>query len=267
MIIGAMKSGTTTLFDVLATHPQIEPSNPKEPEFFSENVQNKLEGVADYLSLWPQEAIAAGRYLLEGSTGYTKWPRTGDVTGRIRDYGLSPKFIYVVREPVSRIESHFNFALHKPWFDPRIPVTDDRYTDLSKYFMQLSNYQEAVRRGDLLIVDFDEIKNNLGSLLDRISVFLEIEGEFDLSNLSASNTTLTPTVAERFIYENRVLRTVLWAAPYRLRKPIQSLAMLAPGADKIRLSGAQKETIRAKLADDMHRFGQTYGFNVAKWGF
>ena len=35
LIIGAMKCGTTTLFDLLAQHPQIAPCKPKEPGFFA----------------------------------------------------------------------------------------------------------------------------------------------------------------------------------------------------------------------------------------
>ena len=35
LIIGAMKSGTTSLFATLAQHPQIAPAHPKEPGFFA----------------------------------------------------------------------------------------------------------------------------------------------------------------------------------------------------------------------------------------
>jgi hypothetical protein len=35
LIIGSMKSGTTSLFRYLAEHPELSPSTPKEPNFFS----------------------------------------------------------------------------------------------------------------------------------------------------------------------------------------------------------------------------------------
>ena len=35
LIIGAMKSGTTTLYDYLARHPQLASSKRKEPGFFA----------------------------------------------------------------------------------------------------------------------------------------------------------------------------------------------------------------------------------------
>jgi hypothetical protein len=35
IILGAMKSGTTTLFEYLSMHPGIFMASPKEPQFFS----------------------------------------------------------------------------------------------------------------------------------------------------------------------------------------------------------------------------------------
>ncbi len=37
LIIGAAKSGTTTLYKYLCWHPQVYMSTPKEPEFFARN--------------------------------------------------------------------------------------------------------------------------------------------------------------------------------------------------------------------------------------
>ena len=44
LIIGAMKAGTTTLFDHLAAHPAVAPSHPKEPGFFAFDDQDSLIG-------------------------------------------------------------------------------------------------------------------------------------------------------------------------------------------------------------------------------
>jgi len=47
IIIGAAKSGTTTLCDRLGEHPEIFVSTPKEPKFFSID-DNYKKGVAEY---------------------------------------------------------------------------------------------------------------------------------------------------------------------------------------------------------------------------
>ena len=47
IIIGAAKSGTTTLYEYLCRHPQIFMSTPKEPDFFSLD-QNYTKGIEWY---------------------------------------------------------------------------------------------------------------------------------------------------------------------------------------------------------------------------
>ena len=72
MIIGAMRCGTTSLFNYLAEHPEICPAINKEPEYFSENQGHKVQ-VDNYNDLWPYYN-SNHKYVLEASTGYTKYP-------------------------------------------------------------------------------------------------------------------------------------------------------------------------------------------------
>ncbi len=71
IIIGAMKSATTTLHGLLASQPGVFMSTPKEPCFFSDD-EVWARGVGWYASLF--EAAPAGALLGESSTHYTKLP-------------------------------------------------------------------------------------------------------------------------------------------------------------------------------------------------
>ena len=51
IIIGAMKSGTTSLFHYLSQHPRIAACHEKEPDFFS-NPENFAKGLDWYRNLW-----------------------------------------------------------------------------------------------------------------------------------------------------------------------------------------------------------------------
>lgn len=108
MIVGAMKSGTSTLFEMLSQHPAICPSCVKEPEFFSSH-QGHGADVEDYESLFDYDSLRH-TMCLEASTGYSKYPSEIDVPKRIKEYGLNPVFIYSVRNPFDRVESEYNFA-------------------------------------------------------------------------------------------------------------------------------------------------------------
>ena len=77
MIIGAMKCGTSSLYEYLIEHPQICPCAIKEPEFFSAcqphgydaNGRRVKDHIARYDDLWAFDA-ARHRYALEASTGH-----------------------------------------------------------------------------------------------------------------------------------------------------------------------------------------------------
>src|SRR5262249_47769756 len=101
MIIGAMKSGTSSLYHYLTQHPEICACVKKEPEFFSAHQLHRYQNVSDYQDLWTFNP-AVHRLALEASTGYTKYPEEIDVPRKIHDYGLRPKFIYLVRNPFER---------------------------------------------------------------------------------------------------------------------------------------------------------------------
>src|SRR5579872_2507705 len=79
-IIGAMKSGTTSLHEYLAAHPQIAMSRVKEPGFFVEELSFG-RGLEWYLSQF--DADERHRFLGESSTHYTKLPVYQGVAERI----------------------------------------------------------------------------------------------------------------------------------------------------------------------------------------
>jgi hypothetical protein len=267
IIIGAMKCGTTTLFDLLATHPEISPSIRKEPEFFSENQGHKLQGITDYIDLWPAEALEAGNYLLEASTGYTKYPSEKNVAQRMSDYGIKPKIIYMVREPLARIESQLNWGLASHWFSPSWPITDDRYVCPSMYFLQISKYLDCFPKEDILILDFENFTEDVEAVAARTASFLGIDNLFDPYRVKNRNRTRRATVAEHLVYRNEMLHKAFWAMPNGLRRQVRRVMRRTPSAERIRLTKTEREDIRMHIADDMRQFGETFGFPVAKWGF
>ena len=111
LIIGSMKSGTSSLAAILSQHPQIVYSRRKEPSFFSKD-ENYRHGATYYQRNWPDFDANTHRYALDASTGYTK-NQTRKVAGRIRGYPADFKFIYILRDPVARILSQMRFQKMK----------------------------------------------------------------------------------------------------------------------------------------------------------
>ena len=104
VIVGAAKSGTTTLREHLLRHPDVFMCQPNEPCFFDANA-NWSRGLDWYKGLF---APADDDQLLgESSTNYTRYPQVLDVPHRIHDAIPGAQLIYIMRDPVLRTYSHF----------------------------------------------------------------------------------------------------------------------------------------------------------------
>ena len=182
-IIGAMKSGTTSLFVILSQHPQICASREKEPDYFIKDRPDRSRD--DYLALWDWQsnmhAIA-----LESSVAYTKAPLIAGVPARISRAGLGEyRFIYMLRDPLDRIESQVRHGLFAGWGQSLDAGISDDLLDFSRYAMQLDYYLKYFSKTHILLVTLEEFKQDPHTVLSRICRFLEIDDEFQFSNVEA----------------------------------------------------------------------------------
>ena len=101
VIIGAAKSGTTSLYDFVTKHPRIEPAYVKEPFFFSSPEEFSLPY---YKINFP---ILNKRITGEASTSYLS---SSEAPARMKAAIPDAKLIAVLRNPVDRAYSHYQYA-------------------------------------------------------------------------------------------------------------------------------------------------------------
>ena len=174
MIIGAAKSGTTTLYQYLLRHPQIFLPKIKEPEFFSDDtVFNKR--IPWYLSLFAP--ARAGQVCGEASTTYTRWPHTGDAAARIHEAVPSVKLVYIMRHPVERAYAHYAHHMRL-----KVTMTFEEalsrstiYVDCSMYMRQIDRYLRYFSKDSFLFLTLDELKAAPANTLAKLEAFLGIE--------------------------------------------------------------------------------------------
>jgi hypothetical protein len=104
LIIGAMKSGTSTLAAQLSEQGGIFMATPKEPNFFSDD-DIFARGLDWYAALF--EAADPGDLKGEASTHYTKLPTYPETLDRARAVLEAPRLVYMIRNPIDRAVSHF----------------------------------------------------------------------------------------------------------------------------------------------------------------
>lgn len=226
-IIGAMKSGTTSLHSYLNAHPSIFMCEPKEPSYFvhpsqlawDKMKQLQLWGHEDrYLALF--EAAGNAEIIGESSTLYAKFPHITEIPERILQFNSDARLIYIMRDPVKRTISHY-------WHEVRqgnehrdlLPAIQNNplYCDVSHYALQLEQFYKVFGRDRILTLVFEEMVADTTNVISQIFAWLGVDSSFVPPNLQ-EKVHVTP---KKFYQKGFLFRM-------RYSWPWSSLASLMP---------------------------------------
>jgi hypothetical protein len=206
IIIGGLKCGTTSLHHYLSLHPEIAMSRPKELNFFVAELNWPL-GRDWYAGHFEGGVPVRG----ESSPHYTNRPSFDGVPERMRDVlGGDVRVIYVVRDPIDRMLSHY---LHNVGggYDDR-PLTDalsdpgSSYVARSRYFFQLEPYLEAFGAERIAVVSREELKDDRLGTMRRAFEFLEVDPTFSSEQFEREWETGVAKGGSRFRIMDRAVR-------------------------------------------------------------
>ncbi|HSC25885.1 MAG TPA: sulfotransferase [Vicinamibacterales bacterium] len=265
-LLGAMRSGTTSLYHYLAEHPDIFPSPLKEPRFFCMPSPAPSD-IRDYESLYAGQTRE--RWSFEASTHYTRYPTHRGVPERIRAAFPEARFIYIVRHPVERIASaYLHWRAHgrerRPFEDAVFSEPSD-YLNMSRYHMQLEQYWRVFPRNRILVLVFESfIKDTVGTV-KLICEFLDVDPTFESPTLgrrfneSASDTepgTVLTLLRRAKLHERMPWRVRSWANA-TLRRSLPERASL--------VSASVRGGILERLEDDLTELKGVLGDRLAAW--
>ena len=238
LIIGAAKAGTTSLYHYLRSHPQAFMTKKKELSFFCEEFhwgrgldwyEGQFQGAG--------AAIAVG----EASPRYTVFPLFKGVPARIAALMPNVRLIYLVREPIERMQSQYlDNVIHGLETRPVQEAldVDPFYLTSSRYGLQLDQYMEHFRREQILVIRSDEMRSDRERVLTCVFDFLGIDPAWR-----------APVLQQEF------LRTDRRRAPRRLIRRIwrsqlpRRLAPFLPSATKTRLRTLTSKTVDMRSAE------------------
>ena len=170
--IGAMKSGTTSLYRNLQLHPKIGMSKLKELHYFSRHFDRPLEW---YANQFTDEKPVNG----DITPGYSWAHIFPDVAERIYKTIPDVKLIYIVRDPIDRIISHLHHDLYRGRLTvkniDRTVLEDPQYVATSKYYYQISQYLKFFKKEQILLVETNNLKDDFNGTLNKICDFLGVE--------------------------------------------------------------------------------------------
>ena len=213
LIGGTNKAGTTSVFRYLSDHPDVCGSNIKETGFFAKtyigNVSEDKAVLSRYFSHFSGEKI-----LLEASTSYLALGE--QVVPRINSVVGEPKILFILRHPVDRIYSYFNFhsgnlgipgdlsfkdylELCKKYesgaIDGSTLTFEVRHLEAlqnGKYDSLLRFYEENYSEDKFKVMFFDELKYDPRRFMSEVSFFFDIDSAFyDNYTFDKSNVTFS----------------------------------------------------------------------------
>lgn len=267
IIIGSAKSGTTSLFNYLGQHPAVCPSVPKEPAFFSRYREPGMHA-RRYEDFWPQFNPEAHRYALEGSVVYTMWPEGNGVATRMHAYGIRPRMIYLVRDPIERIESQVNFR--RIYSRQRIGFDDSHPVDASRYAAQLDPFAATFGRESLRVVDFANLRADPNGVCAEIFNWLGLpQHAIDKPAVHNATARLVRSQLDRALAASPGLRRAGRTLPPVARRLARKAALqLVPYRhQQVRIPPGRVREIRTLLHADIDRLGREWDVDVTRWGF
>lgn len=190
LIIGASRSGTTTLYEYLDKHPQICFSEVKELHFFSfpdlydrglkyyhHFIRNQKEN---------QKVVSSSTYLLIDK----------NAPDLIRNYNPEMKIIIILREPVGRAYSGYQYAINNGYEKEQTSFIQhiNNETEIiekndiieinnlcnlyqSKYYEHIKYWENFFPKENFLLLKTSDFKDDKNKLFKQLGDFLNIDSE------------------------------------------------------------------------------------------
>lgn len=192
-IVGAQRSGSTYLYEMLDSHPQVSMIRPvrPEPKFFM-NKELVERGKDYYEETYFPENKPGTKYFGEKSTSYIESP---EAARRIKEFYPDARILMILRDPVMRAYSNYRFSvahsLEPLSFAEALTAEQDRirvakfttsvtpyaYRKRGNYIGYIESYLEVFDASQLCVLIFEEFANDLDSV-QRLYRWLDIDDGF-----------------------------------------------------------------------------------------
>lgn len=297
-VLGAAKSGTTSLCRALARHPDVHFSSPKEPVFFEREYDRGLDHYRrEYFAGWDGESAVG-----EGRVFHLFLPF---VPARIHAHFPDARLVAVLRNPVDRARSHWWHRVSRGYerrsfgeaveeeldrlragrrFEPALDpaawernfypgtrgthrdVRDVPYVEMGHYAEQLGRYADTFGRSRLRVLRFDDLVRDPAPRLRELWRFLGVDPAAAEPRLPEANTA-RETVKSRAAF---ALERAAWAlrlhelVPKRWRTRVRRL-LSREGADPSDPSPATREALARHYAPRLRALDPLVEWDATAW--
>jgi hypothetical protein len=291
LIVGAPKSGTTSLYRYLQQHPLIFMPENKEPRFFCDYATDIFEfgtkyfhpGIvgtkADYLDLFrdaPEGAISG-----EASTDYLSCPQAAK---RVHAWNPSVKIIIMLRNPVDRAYSEYQHSIAAKFqtqtFWDSLCLENERceqhydpifwHVRRGLYFEAVKEYIELFGKDRVRVIFFEEFTDSTALVVESLFEFLGIPTyPVDVSERHNAGTEHKPDVFQKvfsakfvrpiiqligMVIGHKTQETIIKRLPHKKKNSVHDM-----------LSNEQYNWLHGKFREDILKLQGLLCMNLEHW--
>ena len=234
-----------------------------ETDFFVTE-KNWSNGCQWYQSLFDGKRDVKG----DVSPNYSKAHCFPGVPKRIQSTIPNIQLIYLVRDPINRIRSHYihsyasrieNRSLHDAVTSP--PIKDNHYVKCSAYYWQLQQYLKVFDTSQILVLESEKLWKNRTDVLKTIYTFIGVdpawaENQPEVHRHKSKDKKRRPRF-EKYVqnrYARAILRRVLpakWSQPEPFSSPV--------------ISSKTRSVLSGHLRDDIEALRKLTGKPFESW--
>jgi hypothetical protein len=273
IIIGAPKAGTTSLHSYLKQHPQVGMAALKELSYFwREDWRERREWYEAQFDFPEAELSVRG----ESTPFYAAYPFRQNVPERMHELVPDVKLIYLVRDPIDRLVSHFvqrrgdGDRTTFERFMEEYERPDNRIVSPSRYWLQVERYMNVFDPSQLLVVDQHDLKTRRQETLREVFRFIEVDDSFESPRFELELNTRTEKFGPGRVGAqvwDRVLRPAGRLAPARIRGIVRKPAarLLYRSIEDPILTAEMRERLRAMLGAEVEALRRFTGKQFETW--
>jgi hypothetical protein len=281
LIVGAAKSGTTSLASHLSKHPQVYVPPAKELYFF-ERDELWEKGPDWYAEQFADagDALAVG----EATPSYMFYPWSVE---RIALVLPGVRAIVCLRDPVDRAYSHYLHWSDRMWFEPRsfaqavedelaagadeIAMHDPRrsppyfaYLARGKYLLQLERLAATLGRDSVHVLLLEDLQADPRGTFSAVCGFLGVDTEVDVPDLGSRENVYSPHTPRR-VWRWLTRHRVLHRMPRGMAKFIARRVVAPRPRPVVPMDPAVRQRLAEHFAPFNSALAEWLGRDLAAW--
>ena len=264
LVVGAQKSGTTSLIHYLGAHPEVF-AVPDEIHFFDRNWDRGVE--------WYRERFAGAGGAAAVGESTPEYMYASSAPGRIARTLSAPTFLAILRDPVDRAYSHYwhnRTRGHEPRpFDEAVAAEEGRlarggegagarygYVDRGRYHRQLRRLCEGLPGARLHVVILEELRDRRVEVIQDLYRHLGVADDVAPPALEA--------MKNRFMtFRSQRLRAPIRRLPGPLRRVAARLNMRY--TEYPPLADADRARLRDRFREENDALASWQDLDLSRW--